>query len=406
MHALVINRLPLSATPYTELLGPGWEVTILGAGSNTEPRPHETVVPIADFPTTPEVETLAASIHARTPIDRVITMSEHDVIRAARLREQLGIDGQGMESALAFRDKVRMKAEFAAHGIPHAECSAIESIWDLLDHAERVGYPVVVKPRRGAGSAGVEILRSAADIEEFARRHPELDADPPCDLMAERYVENTMMHVDGVWADGDFAMVCASTFGESTNLDFHLGQPLISVMLDPGDQLHGRCVELVRRMLEGMPTPSPTIFHVEVFREGDELLVNEVGCRMGGAKVHRSLRTVYELSMTELYLGLLGGRLQRGDAPLPRRGSAGWILVPPREGTVVALPEDQAHAGLEELRVTARVGDRLKQATLSTDNLMTAVLVGDDELSVRERIEDVRRWFVDGTVIEPVAVPT
>lgn len=402
MHALVINRLPLSATPYAKFLGPGWDVTILDAGSDSEPRPHETVVSIDDFPTTPEVETLAASIHAHTPIDRVITMSEHDVLRGARMREQLGIEGQGVDSALAFRDKVRMKAEFSASGIPHAECSAIESIWDLLNHGERVGYPVVVKPRLGAGSVGVEILHSTSDVEEFARRHPELNADPPCDLMAERYVENTMMHVDGVWADGNFAMVCASTHGESTTLDFNVGKPLISVMLDPDDPLHVDCVELVRRMLQEMPTPSPTIFHVELFREGNKLLINEVGCRMGGGKIHRSLRTVYDMSMTELYLGLLGGRFQRGDTPLPRRGSAGWILIPPRAGTIISLPEERDHVGLEELQVTARAGDQLEQAALSTDNMMSAVLVGDNELHVRARIEEVRQWFVGGTVIDPI----
>lgn len=399
MHALVLNRVPVSVTHYAEMLGEEWEVTILSAASDTGPRERETVLPIDGFPDTPDVELTAALVHARQPVDSVITMSEHDVLRAARLREHLGVAGQTVDSALAFRDKLRMKEDLAAHGIPHAECSAAESVWDLLELADRVGYPVVVKPRRGAGSVGVEILRSADEVADFGRRHPELDADEPCDLMVERHVENTMMHVDGVWADGDFAMVCASSHGTSTWLNFHVAQPVTSVMLDLDGELHGRCVELVRRTLQALPTPSPTIFHVELFLEGDDLLVNEVACRLGGAKIHRAMEATHDRSMIDLYLGLLGGRLDPG-ARLSRRRSAGWIIFPPREGTVLSLPDVPPFDGVEELRTSARVGDRLERATVSTDAILTAVVVGADEATVRQRVEEVRRWFDDNAVVE------
>lgn len=245
----------------------------------------------------------------------------------------------------------------------------------------------------------MEILRSVDDVTDFGRRHPQLDADEPCDLMVERYVENTMMHVDEVWVDGEFAMVCASSHGASTWLDFHVARPVTSVMLDVDRGLHGRCVELVRRTLQALPTPSPTIFHVELFLEGDDLLVNEVACRLGGAKIHRAMHAVHDLSMIELYLGLLGGRLRPG-APLTRRGSAGWIIFPPREGTVLSLPDAPPFDGVEELRTFARIGDRLERATVSTDAILTAVVVGSDESNVRQRIEQVRRWFDDNVVVE------
>lgn len=400
MHALVLNRVPVSVTRYAKMLGTEWDVTILSAESDTAPRDRETVVPINGFPDTPDVEFTAATVHSQRPIDTVISMSEHDVLRAARLREQLGIAGQSVDSALAFRDKLQMKAELAAHDVPHAQCSTAESVWDLLNLADRVGYPVVVKPRRGAGSIGVEILRSVDDVADFSRRHPELDADEPCDLMVERYVKNTMMHVDGVWVDDDFAMVCPSSHGASTWLNYHVARPVTSVMLDVDGDLHNRCVDLVRRTLEALPTPSPTIFHVELFLDGDDLLVNEVACRLGGAKIHRALEAVYEMSMIELYLGLLGGRL-RPKAPLTRQGSAGWIIFPPHKGTVRSLPETPPFDFVKELRTSARVGDRLQRATVSTDAIMTAVVVGVDESAVRQRVDLVRRWFDDTVVVEP-----
>lgn len=399
-HAFVINRLPLATTPYAELLGPDWEVTVV-----TEPpvpssgRSRERVVEVADLLGSMEVEQLAAEVHERLGIDLVVSMSEHDVLRAARTRDRLGIAGQDFESATAFRDKLDMKRRLAAAGIPVAQFRGVERVDDVLDLVDEVGFPVVVKPRRGAGSVGVEVLESLDDLARLALRNPALVGDSVVDLMAERRIEHEMLHVDGVWSHGHFVLVSASTHGTTTALDFHSGTGLMSVMLDPEDPWTERAETLVREVLQALPTPTTTIFHAELFREGDDLLLNEIACRMGGAKVHRSLRAAFGPSMTELYLGILGGQVDPAVV-VPRRQQVGWLVVPPRAGRLAAVARDCPVEGVEELRVGAEPGAVLTAATQSTDALMTAVVVGGSAAEVRDRLVRTRSWFLDGLRID------
>lgn len=51
------------------------------------------------------VQLLTLEIHAASPITGIVALSEVDLIRAAQLRQKLGVLGQSVESAVAFRDK-------------------------------------------------------------------------------------------------------------------------------------------------------------------------------------------------------------------------------------------------------------------------------------------------------------
>jgi biotin carboxylase len=68
----------------------------------------------------------AASLCRQTGADRILTTAEVDVIRAAELREELGIPGQRRESARAYRDKYVMKSIVAEAGIRTAAMGLVE----------------------------------------------------------------------------------------------------------------------------------------------------------------------------------------------------------------------------------------------------------------------------------------
>src|SRR5262245_36347345 len=60
------------------------------------------------------VEKRALELHRSYGIHRIVSFGEDDVIRAARLRATLGLPGQDVASAEAYRCKVTMKARLAA----------------------------------------------------------------------------------------------------------------------------------------------------------------------------------------------------------------------------------------------------------------------------------------------------
>ena len=98
-------------------------------------------------------------------IDRVEVLWEPGMILGARLREALGCPGMTVEQTLPFRDKERMKQVIDAAGLRtprHRRASSEAEVWAA---AEAVGYPLIVKPIAGAGSADTY---RCADRQELA----------------------------------------------------------------------------------------------------------------------------------------------------------------------------------------------------------------------------------------------
>ena len=86
-------------------------------------------------------------------IDQVECLWEPYMILAARIRETFGLPGLTVEQTVPFRDKETMKRVLDAAGIRtpwHVSARTVAEVWEA---AEKVGYPLIVKPIAGAGSA-------------------------------------------------------------------------------------------------------------------------------------------------------------------------------------------------------------------------------------------------------------
>ncbi|MCZ7678073.1 MAG: hypothetical protein M5U28_04580 [Sandaracinaceae bacterium] len=101
-------------------------------------------------------------------VDRLTGALEQLQLPMAAVREQLGIEGMWIETARRFRDKDRMKEVLRAAGVPVARSALARSHDDVRAFAREVGFPIVVKPRRGSARA----RRSACGTREISRRCP------------------------------------------------------------------------------------------------------------------------------------------------------------------------------------------------------------------------------------------
>jgi hypothetical protein len=86
-------------------------------------------------------------------IDRVECLWEPGVVLAARIREAIGVPGISVEQAFAFRNKEKMKQVLDAAGIRTPRHVAVRTVAGCWAAAERIGYPLILKPIAGAGSA-------------------------------------------------------------------------------------------------------------------------------------------------------------------------------------------------------------------------------------------------------------
>ncbi|UYB38605.1 ATP-grasp domain-containing protein [Streptomyces sp. Je 1-4] len=393
MALLLLNRRPL--LPLLPAWLPGASLIVLTARSvvglpSSLPLPRER---FARFETvddyeSPEVDDLIDRICADGGVERVVTTAEIDVVRAARARERHGLPGQSTASALAYRDKHRMKALAARHGVAVSPMAPVRDTGDLRSFAAAHGLPVVVKPADGAGSVGVRVLRDARAVRGCA-----LSADRA--WLAERYVEGDVCHVDGLMAKGAVLHGLASRYLH-TNLDTATeGVPSVSGMLAAADPLAGRLVAAAARVVAALPAVEEvTAFHAEFFHTPqDALVLCEIACRPGGCGIAEAYALSTGVGLYEAHV-----RGQAGlspDVPDPGRGYPrhGWGWFPPRRGTLVRLP---AHCPLPRARgyvTSGEPGRRYEGPRSSTDSVAELLFRVDDAEALTPQLREVDDWW-------------
>ncbi|HMI25863.1 MAG TPA: hypothetical protein VK594_15365, partial [Streptosporangiaceae bacterium] len=107
------------------------------------------------------------------PVERLLAVLEQLQVPLAQVREHLGIGGMDPVTANNFRDKAQMKTVLRAAGVPCARHKLAVSAADALEFAERVGFPLVVKPPAGAGAKSTFRLDDVGDLRAW------LDTVPP-----------------------------------------------------------------------------------------------------------------------------------------------------------------------------------------------------------------------------------
>ena len=104
-------------------------------------------------------------------VDRLEATVEAHILSTAEVREACHIPGTSLRTAWLCRDKPSMKEVLREAGIPTAASAGVDSAAEAREFARVVGYPLVVKPRSGAGAAGTTRVDSdtelAAALESF-----------------------------------------------------------------------------------------------------------------------------------------------------------------------------------------------------------------------------------------------
>jgi biotin carboxylase len=340
------------------------------------------------------LEEAVLTIARQRPVTRIASAAEVDVLRAARLREQLGLVGQGLSSALAYRDKLRMKALLAERGVTVARMRALDRAQDLRDFADAVGFPLVLKPRLGGGSVGVRIVHGVLELDQ-ALTELERCGLAAAALMAEAWVEGEFFTVDGLMARGETLQVWPSA--TTANFEAVSGRSsLSSHMLRPADPLTDRVRDFVRRVVAALPpVEEVSAFHAEVFvRPDGSLCLCEIACRPGGC----GHVPVYEMAFgINLYAASLRGQAgldTAADFPdAPPVCCGGFVWFPPRAGRLVRLPRDCPVDRVVRYEPVAQVGRDHQAPKSVADHVAEAFLQAPPDVDLSPALAAVNAWW-------------
>ena len=151
-----------------------------------------------------------AIIHRIGPLHRIESHNEQWLEHDAKLRESFGIYGQKPADLLRNRRKLGMKDLFRDAGVPVAPAELLKSKPQAIAFANRVGFPLILKPDVGVGASGATKVNTLAELEA--------KLDPlPGDLIIEKFVKGRIVTYDGL-ADRDGNILFESSLRYSAGI--------------------------------------------------------------------------------------------------------------------------------------------------------------------------------------------
>jgi biotin carboxylase len=215
-------------------------------------------------------------------VDRVETLWEPMVLIAAAVREALGLPGMDRNTALGFRDKPIMKARLLPAKVRVPRFGRADSNEGVLAAAKEIGYPVVLKPVSGAGTADTWRVddEQEAKIKLATMGHV-------AEISVEEFIEGTEFTYDVVAVDGKPVFESVTQYHppplQGRTLEWI--SPAQITLRDPYIPAFEVGIELGRQVLEvlGMGTG---FAHMEWFKtKQGEAVFSEIACRSGGGKL-------------------------------------------------------------------------------------------------------------------------
>jgi hypothetical protein len=227
-------------------------------------------------------------------LDRVECLWEPGVVLASRLRERFGLPGLSVRQAHAFRDKETMKATLDAAGVRTPHHYRAKSSAEVRAAAERIGYPIIVKPIAGAGSADTHTARTGEELEAALQATAHV-----AEVSVEEYVEGEEYTFDTICAGGRVLF---------QNVAWYRPKPLLirqntwispqAVCLRDIERPEIACgVELGHRVLAALGFESG-MTHMEWFRRPNgEAVFGEIGARAPGGRLTHGMNCSADIDL-------------------------------------------------------------------------------------------------------------
>ena len=253
-------------------------------------------------------------------IDRIECLWEPGIMLAAELRQHFDVPGLTVEQAHRFRDKEAMKQALDSAGIRTPRHVAVDSIAGCWEAAEDIGFPIILKPIAGAGSADTYRVQNADELRAVL---PRLRHVPT--VSVEEFVDGEEYTFDTITIDGRIAYY---------NIAWYRPRPLVArsnewispqviALRDVDDPKYAEGVKMGYDVIEALEFGSG-FTHMEWYRKADgEVVFGEIGARPPGAHQVDQMKFACDFDVFRAWgSAMTQGRL---DAEIERRYNVATI---------------------------------------------------------------------------------
>ncbi len=290
------------------------------------------------------LEWAVRSIQERGWVDRLEATVEAHIMSTAHVRERCTIPGTSTRTAWLCRDKPSMKEVLAEAGIATAQSLGSGDVEEIVDFANRVGYPLIIKPRDGAGASGTSRADDEASLRAALAGAGVQGVGDGASVAVEEFVEGHEGFWDTLTVNGEVAHEFVSHYypGVLEAMRSRWISPQIVATNEVEDPRYQEVREMGRRVLEVLDIETSAT-HMEWFFGPKGLKFSEIGCRPPGVSMWDLYSAGNDLDMYREWAQLIVHG--HTEARASRRFASGMIaLRPTQDGTITG------YEGLEELQ--------------------------------------------------------
>ena len=287
-------------------------------------------------------------------VDRLESTIEAHTLAAAQARENCTIPGTSVRTAWLCRDKPSMKEALRAAGVPTAASTAAGTAAEVLAFADAVGYPLILKPRSGAGAMDTTRVDNRADLDVALGA---FGGQGVQSIAVEEFVEGHEGFYDTVSVNGQPALDFVSHY--FPNVLDAMRTPWISPQFISTNRVdtaedYRQLRELGQQVNDALGIGTSAT-HMEWFFGPKGLRFSEIGCRPPGVGAWDLYSAGNDI---DVYREWANAIVHGGVSARPSRRFASGIIAlrPDRDGQITG------YSGVEDLQ--ARSGEWVIDAHL------------------------------------------
>lgn len=225
------------------------------------------------------IDQLHGSLRGNT-LDRIECLWEPGIMLAAELREHFRVEGMSTSHATLYRDKEAMKIALDEAGIRTPRHAACESAADCWAAAETIGFPVIIKPIDGAGSADTYRVSSRDELRDVV---PRLQHVPR--VSVEEFIDAEEYTFDTITINGEVAFYSVAVYRPRPLIarSNEWISPQVVALRDVDDPRLKDGIRMGFDVIKALNFGTG-FTHMEWYRKADgEVVFGEIGARPPGA---------------------------------------------------------------------------------------------------------------------------